>query len=238
MHKASFVPASFLTNTLFHFLNIYPYILTSSFSTSSIPLLLSDYASSSILQPPHASLFESAALAFINSCLVFIAYSHNKSRWALPSMQGDDSPFFFHLSFNVRYLSRESILCQRTQQLSERRQQHILESALLCICERRGSPPTCALLALLRRSEPNSGVNNCTKRRRTTGSHIHTAVFQIRIIDFAWTFCKGLSWQRNTTQKGRGAKTSLIINRILAHIKVNEWRIVFQHCRGCKVHRG
>lgn len=71
MREISFVLTSFLTDTLFHFLNISPYILTSSFSTSSVPLLLSDSPSSSILQPPHASLFQSAALAFINSCLVF-----------------------------------------------------------------------------------------------------------------------------------------------------------------------
>lgn len=101
VREISFVLTSFPTNTLFHFLNIYPYILTSSFSTSSIPLWLSDSPSSSILQPPHASLFESAALAFINSCLVFITYSHNKSKWALPSMQRYCSPFLPSLSTSV-----------------------------------------------------------------------------------------------------------------------------------------
>lgn len=130
MREISFVLTSFLADTLFHLLNISPYILTSSFSTSSVPLLLSDSPSSSILQPPHASLFQSAALAFINSCLLFITYSRDKSKWALPSMQGHQLPFY-SLSFNICHSSRESILCQRTQRLSERRRQHLASALLL-----------------------------------------------------------------------------------------------------------
>lgn len=40
------------------------------------------------------------------------------------------------------------------------------------------------------------------------------------------------------TQSSYGAKSAFIINRILAHIKVDDWRIVFQHDRGCKVRWG
>lgn len=55
---------------------------------------------------------------------------------------------------------------------------------------------------------------------------------------FPFNFCEGLLWQSNKTRRSYGMKRSFIINRILAHIKVNDWRIVIQHCRGCKVHRG
>lgn len=54
---------------------------------------------------------------------------------------------------------------------------------------------------------------------------------------FSFNFCKGLSWQSNKTQRRRRVKGSFIINRILAHIKVNDWMIVFQHCRGCSAQR-
>ena len=39
---------------------------------------------------------------------------------------------------------------------------------------------------------------------------------------FPFNFCEGLLWQSNKTQRSRGMKRSFIINRILAHIKVND----------------
>lgn len=154
------------------------------------PLILSVSPSSFILQPPHASLFESATLAFINSWVVFISYSHKKIKPAPPSMQNYSPPPSAFSPLTTVTAHTRACCVKEHNSCQNGSANRSCDCATVYLWTPAPLSSYMRTPHLLHCSEPNSEVNNCTKRRWTTSSYIHTAVFKIRIIDFARTFVK------------------------------------------------